>query len=370
MLRSLLLTAALAAAAIASAQPCSFTLRLQAGPGGWGGTVLELCTLAFPAPQDCAPFTMVSEGSMEHGFQAAPGVLVSLRCTVSGGALPAGAFSIHAVNNGIIYQWPGGMVNVGVLTAFTVSIGCNIPPATVNDCIGAATVTSAQTLTVAPGSIGGQQDLNASNQGCLGAETSGVWAVLSSTIAGSLVMSASVVGGSADALLDFAVWGPASANDCANLGAPIRCSAAQATGSVGLAGWASDDWEGADGDGWLRPIEVGNCEDYIVYVSVASSASVQIVISSSNVNYDCWPWPMGGGERPDRATPLLSSALVDRTLHLQQPTGRDGAAIIAMYGAVARHIGSGMSTVDVSALPPGAYVLRSGGSSARFLIAR
>lgn len=370
MPRVYLVMIALAGAMVSAAQPCSFTLWLQAGPGGWGGTVLELCTLALSAPQDCAPFTMVSEGALEHGFQAAPGVLVSLRCTASGGALPAGAFSIHAVNNGIIYQWPGGVAGVGVLTAFAVNSACSIPPATVNDCFGSAMITSAYTFTIDPGSMGGQQDLNATNQGCLGAEGSGVWAQLFSTVAGSLVMSASVVGGSADAQLDFAVWGPASANDCANLGVPIRCSAAHATGSVGLVGWASDDWEGADGDGWLRPIEVGNCEDYIVYVSVASSVSVQIEISSSNVNYDCWPWPMGAGERPGQATPLLSSALVDRTLHLQQPTGREGAAIIAVDGAMARRIGSGMSTVDVSALPPGAYVLRSGGASARFLIAR
>lgn len=184
----------------ALAQDCTYALRMNAGPGGWGGVAIEVCKLVSPG-EVCSAFTMSEEGDEEHIITAALGQLVFIRCVATGATLPAGAFSMHAVSGSAIYQWPGGVPDLGTIWAFQVNAVCNVPPLPPWDCLGALSLgTSGAQVTVHPGSMGSVSELGDGSQGCLGPEVSGFWMVGVSPGTSPLELCISTVAGGARAL--------------------------------------------------------------------------------------------------------------------------------------------------------------------------
>lgn len=104
-----------------------------------------------------------------------------------------------------------------------------------NDCETAELLCSNTSQTANSGGAG-TQELNGSNQGCLGIEHQSSWYYLNVQTGGTLTMTIAPVNGGDD--YDFAIWGPFTAAtagaNCPPTSAPIRCSYSSATGNTGL----------------------------------------------------------------------------------------------------------------------------------------
>lgn len=112
----------------------------------------------------------------------------------------------------------------------------------------------------------GVQDLNASNNGCLGAEHQSSWYMFQINAGGTLGFTLQT---SVD--YDFAIWGPyGSLPPCPPTQQPIRCSFAPQVGPTGLGNGATDNSENGTGmgnsDGWLAPMVVNSGEYYLMLI--------------------------------------------------------------------------------------------------------
>ena len=169
-----------------------------------------------------------------------------------------------------------------------------------NNCETAELLCSNTSQTANSGGAG-TQELNGSNQGCLGIEHQSSWYYLNVQTGGTLTMTIGPASGTDD--YDFAIWGPftaATANaNCPPVSAPIRCSYSSATGNTGLmipysgqsssfgCGFLSlfpctglitstnnpvDNSEGVGGDKWVSNLNTTANEIYILLVDNFSNS--------------------------------------------------------------------------------------------------
>ncbi len=113
----------------------------------------------------------------------------------------------------------------------------------------------------------GNQELNGTNQGCLGAEHQSSWYYINVQIGGSMSFRINPTSASD---YDFALWGPfTSANAAANcppVTGPVRCSFAAGTGATGIRVGEPDNSEGSGGDRWVNALNVSANQVYILLI--------------------------------------------------------------------------------------------------------
>jgi hypothetical protein len=158
------------------------------------------------------------------------------------------------------------------------------------ECFGATQICNDQTFTGNTSNFGDWQELNSSNAGCLGVENQSSWYYFIPTVNGTISMTISPQGSNID--YDFAIW---QGGNCANLGAPIRCSYAGTVGNTGLGNGATDLSEGALGNGWVAPLNVTAGVFYVMLIDNFTANSTPFIIdftfSTSNL-LNCTPTPL------------------------------------------------------------------------------
>lgn len=179
---------------------------------------------------------------------------------------------------------------------------CAAPPGTVTvvqqDCIGANTICNNQSVTGTSLGNGQYNDVNIGlgNSGCLNdyatnpdgsAEHQSHWYYFSPSASGTVGMTIAPSSSTTD--YDWAIWGPYASLPCPPTGAPLRCSAASASGSTGgqtgLGNGAADTDEGSGGNGWVSSISVTAGQKYILFLDNWSATSAPYTLS----------WQLSGG---------------------------------------------------------------------------
>jgi len=130
-------------------------------------------------------------------------------------------------------------------------------------------------------SFGQTQELNSSNQGCLGGnETNSAWYIINVTSSGTLVFTITPNLTSND--YDFAVWN-ATGQGCAAIaaGPPTRCNFSGQGGPTGLSATAANPSEGAGGPPWSSLINVTAGETYILLVDNWSNNAIGYTLDFS-----------------------------------------------------------------------------------------
>jgi hypothetical protein len=168
----------------------------------------------------------------------------------------------------------------------------------------------------------GTQELNASNQGCLGIEHQSSWyyfqPVTSGTVSLTILTSVDY---------DFAIW---ATGNCSNLGAPVRCSYSASSGNTGLAsttpgtptgcgffglfpcppGPVTDVSEGAGGDKWVMPLAVTAGQTYILLIDNFTSNSTPFTLD----------WSFSGGAALNCSPVVLPIELMNLTAAYHEPS--------------------------------------------------
>jgi len=178
--------------------------------------------------------------------------------------------------------------------SFSQIVDCGPAPAAPQDCVGGITICTSQNITHNSTGPGEVLDLNSSNQGCLsGGESMGTWYFFSPQTSGNIGFSITPANGTDD--YDFAVWGPYTEAQCPT-GPPLRCSwNAPPSYTVGLGNGATDDSEGAGGDGWVRTIDVLADQVYVMYIDNWSESGQAFTLSwdlSPGTSLDCTTLPV------------------------------------------------------------------------------
>lgn len=160
------------------------------------------------------------------------------------------------------------------------------------DCLGAITICSNQSLAGISLGSGAYNDLNSAlgNLGCLNnygdtddgsAEHQSHWYYFSPSASGTIGMTIAPTSSSTD--YDWAIFGPYVNIPCPPSGTPLRCSAAapgnSAGAATGLGNGASDTEEGTSGNGWVSTINVIAGQKYILFLDNWNSTSAPYNIS-------------------------------------------------------------------------------------------
>lgn len=149
----------------------------------------------------------------------------------------------------------------------------------------------------------GTQELNASNQGCLGVEHQSSWYYFQPVTSGTVALTITT---SVD--YDFAIW---ATGNCGALGTPVRCSYSANAGNTGLmvpyTGQSSsfgcgflglfactglitttnnpvDNTEGAGGDAWVNALNVVAGQTYIMLIDNFTANSTPFTLDWSFTN--------------------------------------------------------------------------------------
>lgn len=156
----------------------------------------------------------------------------------------------------------------------------------------------------------GTQELNASNQGCLGVEHQSSWYYFQPVTSGTVALNITT---SVD--YDFAIW---ATGNCNSLGTPVRCSYSSLSGNTGLVGsyygqtsafgcgflglfpcygtvTVSDNTEGAGGDAWVAPLNVVAGQTYIMLIDNFTANSTAFTLDwtfSNGATLNCTPIPL------------------------------------------------------------------------------
>lgn len=156
----------------------------------------------------------------------------------------------------------------------------------------------------------GTQELNASNQGCLGVEHQSSWYYFQPVTSGTVALTITT---SVD--YDFAIW---ATGNCNSLGTPVRCSYSANSGNTGLIGsyygqtssfgcgflglfpcygtvTVSDNTEGAGGDAWVAPLNVVAGQTYIMLIDNFTANSTAFTLDwtfSNGATLNCTPIPL------------------------------------------------------------------------------
>ncbi len=135
----------------------------------------------------------------------------------------------------------------------------------------------------------GTQELNVANQGCLSTEHQSSWYYFQPNTPGNMQISLNPTAGID---YDFAIW---QTNNCAALGAPLRCSFSAMAGSTGLAIGSGDVSEGAGGDGWVNEIALIAGQTYIMLIDNFTTDNTSFNIDftlTGGATLDCTPTPL------------------------------------------------------------------------------
>lgn len=162
------------------------------------------------------------------------------------------------------------------------------PPSggTNNDCLNATTICSNATFS-GNSNGSGNQELDATNQGCMSTEHESSWYIFTVETSGTFEMSITPQNGTDD--YDFAIWGPNPAS-CPPGSAPIRCSYAAGGGSTGIAAMSSDVTEDAFGDRWVSTLNVNAGETYVLLIDNYSASTTPFDLTlPGTAGLDCTP---------------------------------------------------------------------------------
>lgn len=176
-----------------------------------------------------------------------------------------------------IYDFSNSATNINYTFKTCVSGG------SVQDCSGSAEVCS--TSTVYGSSAGyGTIEYDVATFGCLiGGEHRSSWYRFTFASAGTFNLTITPTG-SQD--IDYAIWGPYTAQTCPVTGAPARCSYAANNGMTGGLNSTSVDFsEAAIGDGYTKEITVSSGQVYQLLIDVFSGTSNDFTVN----------WSLGGG---------------------------------------------------------------------------
>lgn len=168
---------------------------------------------------------------------------------------------------------------------WTATISCSATPAPAAtpipnlDCIKKKKICTTGVFSEANSGTG-VQELNASNQGCLGTEAGGgvlctgggggsSWYFFTAATSGTVGFDIKLPSGKSDDY-DFAVWGPNP--NCPPTSAPARCSffAPPSTAygyNTGLNAASTDLSENTSGDGYVKELTVVAGETYVIYIN-------------------------------------------------------------------------------------------------------
>lgn len=181
---------------------------------------------------------------------------------------------------------------------YTVSCTTIIPAR--EDCLGSRTicgptfVADTTELTDRLSFFGYTPDLNAQNRGCLSIEQrAGRWLVFRARADGKVSFTLQSVHYPTTDNMDFAIWDTGlqptgilpnvTPSVCSPNGPPIRCSSSTLSGTTGLRANIHNRFsEGAEGYGWLSPLDVLQDHVYLLYV----------------VNNNLPEWGLGAGPYP------------------------------------------------------------------------
>lgn len=224
----------------------------------------------------------------------------------AGPYIPEGDLSL--VNNGqngngtwrlCITDDAGG--DVGTLLSWQLTFGSSPncpPPPVVQDCNGGTTVCNNQAFSGNSSDYGITQELNGTNQGCLGTEHQSSWYFFEASTGGNIEFTISPTSASDD--YDFAVWGPYPSGStpnsiCPPAQAPVRCSFAAGGGNTGLNNGSGDNSEGSGGNKFVEDIAANVGDVFILLIDNfdASSEPFNLNWSLSNgASLDCTPLPV------------------------------------------------------------------------------
>lgn len=192
-----------------------------------------------------------------------------------------------------------------ILTLFAGIVGLPVLAQTTN-CGGATQVCN--DVAFSGNSAGaGTQELNGTNQGCLGTEHQSSWYYFQPVTSGTVALTITT---SVD--YDFAIW---ATGNCASLGAPIRCSYSATAGNTGMAAMnagtpsgcgflglfacpptaTADVSESASGDAWVMPLNVVAGQTYIMLIDNFTSNSTPFTLDwtfSAGATLNCTPIPL------------------------------------------------------------------------------
>jgi hypothetical protein len=181
----------------------------------------------------------------------------------------------------------------GNLAGWSATISCSATPgpfstATSNqDCgfSGGTTICNDASFS-GNSSGGGNNDFSlAGNDGCLAGENQSSWYYFSPVTSGTLSFNIIPANGTDD--YDFAIWGPSTSLQCPafSLLNPVRCSYAGVAGNTGLGNGATDNSEGAGGDGYVAPLNVTAGQFYVMLIDNFSATASPFTLD----------WTFGGG---------------------------------------------------------------------------
>ena len=156
------------------------------------------------------------------------------------------------------------------------------------ECFGATQICNDISFTGDSADFGQWQELNSSNRGCLADnEHQSSWYYFIPTVNGTISMTIQTT-----VDYDFAIW---QGTNCANLGAPIRCSFSAIEGNTGLGNGATDNSEGSGGNAWVAPLNVTAGTFYIMvidnYDADNTSFTIDFTFSSPDL-LNCNPIPL------------------------------------------------------------------------------
>jgi len=149
-----------------------------------------------------------------------------------------------------------------------------LPSSDPRDCLGSILICGNTDIGITPTNAGRDEFAEPGNPvpSCFNFNAPQAWFKVEIATTGTFTFEINPDDGVAD--YDFAVFGPTT--DCSNLGAAIRCSstnpqAAGVSAATGLNSTSTDTEEGccADGDGFLRQLDVTAGETYYIIVGLA-----------------------------------------------------------------------------------------------------
>lgn len=195
------------------------------------------------------------------------------------------------------YSTIGGNWSNGWDATVSCATCATAPSATTHDCGAATQVCNDASFTNNSNSSGSFQDLNLSNDGCLGVEHQSSWYSITVTATGTIALN---ITPSVATDYDFAIWGPLTSLSCPPTGSPIRCSYYAGNGNTGLGnGETTGTSEGSGGggtvNGYVTAINGIAGESYLLLVDNYSGSTQPFTLDwtlTSGASLGCTPLPV------------------------------------------------------------------------------
>jgi hypothetical protein len=278
-------------------------------PGGSGNYLTNQYAIYTVCPSGSGQYSRVDFSSFDLGS----GDFLTIMNGNNSTAPIIGTFSGTTIPGTIISSHPSGCLTFaflsnasGVGSGWNANISCSSTPGSNNtatfcstsNCSGGCgqVICSDGNYPTTNNVSSGVQELSAPQiGGCWGGtgEISSVWYYFQTQTAGALEITLSGPNGQD---YDFAIYGPSTNGTIPcplNTGnGPIRCSYSAVNGNVGLSNSATDFFEGADGDGWVAPINMQAGEIYAMVLNIFQNGGPQPVIGvdiKGTGTLDCSP---------------------------------------------------------------------------------